>query len=43
MSAMAYQAKWFINFYVTQSFITMYTNAYPEPVESTGHPYTIFL
>jgi len=44
MCAMAYLAKcFFFNFCVTQSFITVYTKAYPEPVESPGHPYTIFL
>jgi len=43
MCAMAYLAKRIFNFYVTQSFIIVYTKAYPEPVESTGHPYIIFL
>jgi hypothetical protein len=42
MCVMAYLAIFF-NFYITLSFITVYKKAYPEPVESPGNPYTIFL
>jgi hypothetical protein len=33
-------SKRLVNFYVIQSFITVFTKASPEPVESNGHPST---